>query len=249
MKTKYPAHIAVSEILKATSSAAVPGVTTLQLNEMGEALIKEFGVKSYNKGYKPKWASSPYPAAMCISVNNQIAHGVPGDYALQEGDLVSLDLGIIDSKGQCGDAALTVGVGEIANKHQKLLKWAKRILEEAIDEVGPNVSTQVITDAIWTASKRYGYTVNRSLCGHAIGKKMHMEPRIYNSPEPGNVYEVLKVGQIICIEPMITEGRDDIGVVGVDGWSKYTTDGKFSAFFEHMVEVTEKGYNVLTTHI
>lgn len=238
----------LSQILKEMAETAKVGVTTMELNNIAEKRIEQWGYSSYNKGYKPDWAPTPFPCVSCISVNDEMAHGIPSDYKLQEGDMVNIDLGIMDGNGDCADAALSFGIGEISNRNRHLLKYAKRILYEAIDQVRDGVNTYEITQAIVQACARYNFRAQKRFAGHTIGKKMHMPPRIYNTEEPQNAYDVLHEGQIICIEPVVTESRDNLGY-STDGWAFKTNDGKPSAYFEHMVRVTKDGAEVLTTHI
>ena len=240
----------VSEILKAMAAMAKPGVTTLEINDMAEQMIRDYKVVACNKGYQPTWAKIPFPTATTININFIIAHGIPTEYKLMEGDVVSLDLGI-KKDGQCADAALTVGVGEISNKARHLLKYAKRIMDDGIEAMGPGVSTRKIAEVISQSTARYGYKVNRRFAGHTIGTEMHMKPNIFNSVEKVHEgkYADLVPGQIVCIEPMITLGSDDLGIVTSNSWETITNDARISVFFEHMVLITETGHEVLTNHI
>lgn len=240
---------AVSLILKSMAEAVSPGVKTKEIDAIAEKKIKELGVTSYNKGYKPSWSNSPYPAVSCICVNSVIAHGIPDNYVLKEGDIVSLDLGVTDKNGNCGDAALTVPVGKVDNRKARLLYYAHKTLYEAISKIKAGVSTKVIAETIQTFSDRRGYKVNRRFGGHTIGKEMHMEPKIFNTVEEDHKWSILKEDQIICIEPMLTPGRDNMGITQPDGWAFVTSDNQPSAFFEHMIKVTKNGYEILTNHI
>lgn len=242
------AYEIISIVLREMAELAKPGVKTIDLDAYAEKRIKGLGAESTNKGYKPEFAKTKWEYVSCINVNSIIAHGRPGDYALQSGDIVSLDLGIRKGK-ECADAALTVGVGEISNKRERLLYYAKQTVYEAIKYMTPGRSTEDLARIIETHALSRGYLVNRRFAGHRIANEMHMKPNIYNSQEPGHVYDTLKAGNIYCIEPMITNGKDNIGLpIDPDGWTFITADGKDSAFFEHMVEVTENGPKILTTH-
>jgi len=242
------AHEIISIILKEMAAMAKPGVKTIDIDKMAEGRIKELGAKSYDKGYKPAFAKTKWEWVSCINVNSIIAHGRPGDYALQEGDIVSFDLGIKKGK-KCADAALSVGVGEISNARSRLLYYAKQVVYEAIKYMVPGAKTEDIARVIEYHALSRGYLVNRRFAGHRIGEEMHMKPNIYNTQEPSHQYAVLKVGEVYCIEPMITNGKDNLGMfIDPDGWTCVTGDGKDSAFFEHMVEITEAGPKILTTH-
>lgn len=227
---------------------AKPGVKTIDIDAMADKRIKELGAESYNKDYLPHFAKTRWEHVSCINVNSIIAHGRPGDYALQNGDIVSFDLGITKD-GKCADAALTVGVGELENKKSRLLYYAKQVLYEAIKYMTPGRSTKDLANIIEYHALSRGYLVNRRFAGHRIDTEMHMKPNIYNSIEPNHKWSELKLGEVYCIEPMLTYGKDNMGLMAdPDGWTYITADGKDSAFFEHMVEITEKGPKILTTH-
>lgn len=238
----------ISIILKEMAAMAKPGVKTIDIDKMAAGRITELGAKSYNLGYKPEFAKTPWEWVSCININSIIAHGRPAAYALQEGDIVSFDLSI-KVGGKCADAALTVGVGEISNARQRLLYYAKQTVYEAIKYMVAGAKTEDLARIIEYHALSRGYLVNRRFGGHRIGEEMHMDPNIYNTQEPSHKYGVLKVGEVYCIEPMITNGKDNLGMfIDPDGWTCVTGDGKDSAFFEHMVEITENGPKILTTH-
>lgn len=230
------------------AAMATPGTKTLDVDAHAEKRIKELGAESVNKGYKHQTAKQPWPTATCININNTIAHGYPNEYLLQEGDIVSFDLGIrLD--GQCADAALTVGVGKISNQRERLLYYAKQTVYEAIKYMVAGAQTEDLARIIETHALSRGFLVNRRFAGHRIGEQMHMKPNIYNSQEKTHTYGTLKVGEVYCVEPMLTAGKDNFGMlIDPAGWCYVTTDGKDSAFFEHMVEITENGPKILTTH-
>lgn len=242
------AYEIISVVLKDMAAMAKPGVKTIDIDKMAEARIKELGAKSYNKGYKAHFAKTPWEYVSCINVNSIIAHGRPGDYALIEGDIVSFDLGIKKGK-ECADAALTVGVGKVDNARERLMYYAKQTVYEAIAYMTPGMKTEDLARIIEIHAISRGYLVNRRFAGHRIGAEMHMKPNIYNTQEPTHQYSKLDVGEVYCIEPMLTRGKDNMGMfIDPDGWTCITMDGKDSAFFEHMVEITAKGPKILTTH-
>jgi methionyl aminopeptidase len=242
------AYDIISIILKEMTRRAVPGVKTIDIDKHAEKMIKNLGARSVNKGYKPEFAQTPWEWVSCINVNNVIAHGKPSDYVLQDGDIVSFDLGI--KKGwECADAALSVGVGNIDRRRQRLLYNAKKVVYEAIQWMQPGARTEDIAKIIEYKALENGYLVNRRFAGHRIGREMHMKPNIYNTQEPDHVYAKLEVGQVYCVEPMITNGQDSLGLfIDSDQWTCVTADGKDSAFFEHMVLIEETGPKILTTH-
>lgn len=226
-----------------------PGVKTIDLNNHAEKMIASFGVKSYNKGYCPPGAIKPFPYAVCINTGNVIAHGFPGDEILVDGELVSYDLAIIDKEGNCADAAITVGVGEISPAKKRLLYYAYKTMMAGVEQLYPGKNTEEIARNIEQYAMARGYKINRRFCGHGIGREMHEQPKIYNTTEKTHKYAVLEEGQIVCVEPMITYGADDIGVMDSNGWICRTADGKPSAFFEVMVKITKEGPEILTKHI
>lgn len=252
----------ISDILKKLVEQVRPGLSTWELDCVAEAEIKRHGVFSYNKHYWPKGTRYPYPAVSCLNVNNMIAHGIPRKtLKLKEGDLINIDLGIIDKNGNCGDAALTVPVGEISDRDEMLLRYAKKCLKNAIGVLHDGVHIYDIAHEIERTASERDFVVNRQLGGHAIGHDMHEDPFIYQATnhyhqdkEKYLAYQKymdieLKEGQVICLEPLITF-TDPWGVVDPDsGWTFITRDGKKSAMFEHMVKITKEGAEVLTSHI
>lgn len=242
----------VSKILKRLSESCYEGVNLLQLEGMAEEMLKDLGAKSYNKGYTKYEGQKPYPAILCLNVNDEIAHTPPRDYKLKAGDLLTIDIGI-KYKGYAGDAALTVGIGELSNRDRRLLKAAKKALYIGIGEVKAGVKISRIGIAIEQFCRIYGYSVNYSTGGHDIDKKMHngmiipmfdVSKRITDpEKEP-----VLQEGQVICIEPVLSF-EDNRGFLQEDGWTIKTRDGRKAAMFEHMIEVTKEGFKVLTDHI
>lgn len=237
-----------SEILKELAEMAKPGVNLLEIESKADALCRKYHVKSFNKGYKPDWAPSPYPAITCLNVDSVIAHGVPLDYELQEGELLGIDIGVIDNDGYCGDAALTVPVGKVDNRKHRLLYYANKTIYEGIRAMQPEADTKEVASTIQQYARSRGYRINRRFAGHGIGTKMHQKPNIYNTIEDDHKWGKLKVGDVFCIEPFLTPGKDDLGGVLPNGWTYATRDAQPSAFFEHMVLITKDGPEVLTDH-
>jgi methionyl aminopeptidase len=238
----------ISAILKELATQCLPGVTGHHIADLCDVLIAKHGATSYNKGYHPKWSNTPFPSSICISPNGITAHGLPTKYALKEGDIVSLDVGI-KKDGLCGDAAITVPVGKIDNKTERLLYYAKCAVYETIKLMQPGANTRDIAAHVQSWGRQRGYTVIRTAAGHRIGEEMHMKPNIYSTVEDDeHTYATLKVGQVFCVEPILTTSRDSLGATLGDGWTKATMDGKNAAMFEHMVKITADGPVVLTDH-
>lgn len=243
----------VSSVVGLVAGKVKPGVSLIDLELEAEKLIKQFKAEPYNLGYKPTWAKYPYPAILCTSVNEVVAHGIPTPYKLQEGDTVNIDLGI-KFNGVCGDCAMTVPVGEISSKHERLLRFANRACYIGIQKIKAGVSVMDIAREVDSYVSQMGFVTNQVFSGHDIGLEMHgtglVIPFFYNS-DPKYLQHFagisLKAGQIVCIEPMITF-NDRGGFLLDNGWSLVTRDKQHSAMFEHMVLVKEDGYEVLTDH-
>jgi methionyl aminopeptidase len=214
-----------------------PGVSTLELERYVERRLGEVGAKSAFKGYRG------YPCCLCASVNEQIVHGIPSERRLKEGDILSLDLGLI-LDGYYGDAAVTVPVGQISEPLQKLLRVTEEALELAIDKTRLGNRLGDISAAVQTHAEKNHYSVVREFVGHGIGRDLHEEPQIPNFGLPGHG-PVLKAGMVLAVEPMVNSGLPDVRVLD-DHWTAVTADGGCSAHFEHMVAVTRNGPDVLT---
>ena len=243
-----PAEI-VSDILKAITEKAKVGVNLLDLENTAETLITLYGATSANKNYHPAWAKTSFPSVICLGVNDVIAHPIPYSYDLKDGDLLDVDLGIIVN-GMCGDAGLTVPIGEVSNKDRHLLKYSKGALYEGIKVVRPGIKVTEIGVAIERYAISHGFVVNRLFMGHGIGRTMHEGIQIphFDTLKKLDNISVLVEGDVICIEPMITY-KDKFGYQDKDGWTFRTRDKRKSAFQEHMLKVTSLGYEVLTSHI
>lgn len=246
----------VSDVLMELQKMTKPDVSLYMLDELAERMIIERGATPYNKGYKPDWSDKPYPNTICACVDFEICHAPPSGRFLQAGSIVTYDLGVKYKTG-CGDAAITVPVGEISKRQQRLLRYAKRALYAGIHVVRPGAKVGEIGVAIEKCVGNMGYSIIREMGGHHIGREMHEEPMIPNyadypnpdNPKRGKYYnEVLKAGKILCIEPMITPG-DGVGTINpADGWTFFCPDRQPVAMFEHMILVTEGGYEILTDH-
>lgn len=235
-KLKKSNHI-VSLILEELRKSVKPGVTTLELDQLTEKLIRKHDCIPAFKGYRN------YPACLCISVNEQIVHGIPGNRKLQNGDIVSLDLGV-KCDGFYGDAAITVPVGEVSPESQKLIDITKEALYLGIEKARAGNRLSDISHAIQTWVEKHGFSVVRDFVGHGIGKNLHEEPQIPNFGKPG-FGPRLRKGMVLALEPMVNAGGHEIKILD-DGWTAVTADGSRSAHFEHSVAVTEDGPLVLS---
>ena len=232
-------------ILREVAKAAQPGVSTADLNALGEKLIAEQGDKAAFLNYQPSGAKRPYPASICISVNDEVVHGIPNETPkiLKNGDIVSIDAGLVHD-GLITDSAITVGVGEIDDVAKRLLTTTEKSLAVGIAVVKAGINTGDIGYAIETFVKPHGFSIVEELCGHGVGYAVHEDPFVPNFGVRGRGPQ-LPVGAVIAIEPMLNEGTKRI-VQDDDGYTYRTKDGKRSAHFEHTIVVTEKGAEILT---
>ena len=231
------ANALVAEVLRELRSLAGPGVTTQDLDVVAEAKVREVGAVPAFKGYQG------YPATLCASINDAIVHGIPSTRPLAEGDIVSLDMGVV-LDGFYGDSALTVGIGSISEQAATLLRVTQEALDRAIDRtrVGGRVSD--LGDAVQRHVEANGFSVVREFVGHGIGTQLHEEPQIPNYGEPGRGPRLLE-GMVLAIEPMVSAGAPGMRVLD-DGWTAVTRDGSLSAHFEHSVAVTKEGPVILS---
>jgi len=222
-----------------------PGITTNKLEGLAQALILSSGAKCSFKGYTGPMGEKekPFPACLCVSINEQIVHGIPGDQILKQGDIVSLDLGLF-FKGFHSDMAITVGVGKIPPEAQRLIRITKKVLKLAIKKVRPGITFGDISNFIQRYSESQGFNIVRDLCGHGIGHNLHEEPQILNYGKRHSGPKI-KQGMVFCLEPMLSIGDPRIKK-SPDGFSWQTKDNSLSAHFEHAVAVTETGPKVLT---
>lgn len=227
----------VAAILEELSKKIRPGVKTIELDRLSEDLALKKGARPAFKGYRG------YPYSLCTSVNSEVVHGMPSERELKEGDIVSLDFGILND-GYYGDAAVTVPVGEITPGARKLLKITEEALYRGIAEVKAGNRIGDISAAIQGHVEAAGYSVVRDLVGHGIGKSLHEDPQVPNYGSGGRGIE-LKPGMVFAIEPMVNEGTYRVEILR-DGWTVVTADGKLSAHFEHSVAITENGPVILS---
>ena len=231
-------NMLVSRTLGMLAEYIKPGISTLELDQLAETFIRDNGGIPGFKGY------NGFPATLCTSVNEAVVHGIPSEYRLREGDIISVDCGVI-LKGYYGDSAFTFPVGEIADDVARLLDVTRESLEAGVEATVSGNRIGDISHAVQTVAERAGYTVVRELVGHGIGKKLHESPEVPNFGRRGSGPK-LERGMVLCIEPMINLGRRDTIQSG-DGWTVKTGDGKPSAHFEYAVAVDRGKADVLTT--
>jgi methionyl aminopeptidase len=227
----------VAEMHEATRRAVKPGVTTAELDRVARDVLARRGAKSNFLNYHG------FPAVICTSPNDMIVHGIPGDYRLEEGDIISIDCGAI-VEGYHGDAAFTMGVGKIDKEAERLLGVTERSLWAGIEKIREGHRLNEIGRAVQGVVEEAGFSVVREYVGHAIGTAMHEDPQVPNY-WPGSPGPALKVGHVFAVEPMVNEGGAATRLLE-DGWSVVTADGSRSAHFEHTIAVTEEGPEVLT---
>lgn len=227
----------VAGALELAAKEVRPGLTTAELDALIEEFIRSHDAIPAFKNYHG------FPASACISVDDEVVHGIPGKRELREGEIVSVDVGSI-VKEFYGDSARTIAVGEISPEKQRLMDVTKKALEAGIDKARKDNKLGEVSAAVQKVAEAAGYGVVRQLVGHGIGRKMHEEPQVPNfgSPTEG---PVLKVGMVIAIEPMVNMGTYDVKTLP-DGWTVVTADGQPSAHFEHTVAITEDGPRVLS---
>ena len=226
----------VHKVLQRVSSEVAPGVALRELDAVAESTTKSLGGKPAFKGYHG------YPASICLSVNDEVVHGIPGERKLQEGDILSVDFGVV-LDGYYGDAACTLPVGQVNEASRRLMEVTRESLLKGIDraQVGERVSD--VSHAVQTWAEGHGFSVVRDYVGHGIGRALHEEPQVPNFGTPG-LGPKLRAGMVLAIEPMVNEGGPDV-TVDPDGWTVRTRDGKRSAHFEYSVALTESGPRVL----
>ncbi len=224
-------------ILSEIERMIAPGVTSLEIDQKVEEMIRSFNVKASFKGYQG------FPASVCANINDEVVHGIPNDRKLKEGDIITIDCGVL-YKGFHSDSAIQVGVGKISEKTEKFLNTAQKALDKAIKTAKPGIRVGEISGVIEDTITKAGYSVVRDLTGHGIGKNIHEDPPITNfrDRDPG---PMLQPGMTIAIEPIINMGSNEV-VLGKDGWTYTTKDGSLSTQVEHTIAIIEKGSEILT---
>ena len=233
----------VTEVLLQIKNYLKPGVQTSCLDKLAEGLIYKMGALPAFKGYVGKLNSTPYPASICVSINEEVVHGIPGKKTVKEGDLVSVDVGV-KYRGYYGDAARSFIVGDAGKITRRLFDATLDALNKSIDKcvIGNRLSD--ISHTIETRAQKDNFSVVRVFVGHGIGKRMHEDPQILNYGPPGQG-PPLKKGMVLAIEPMLNAGTSDVEVQP-DNWTVVTADRKLSCHFEDTVAITSDGPLILT---
>lgn len=227
----------VAKILAELGRMIIPGVQTKELDEYAELRVKEMNAIPAFKGYRG------YPASLCTSINEEIVHGIPSSRRLRDGDIISLDFGVL-YEGYYGDAAVTYPVGEITPKAKKLIKAAEETFYKGMEQMKPGKRISDISFAIQSHVESQGFSVIRAFVGHGIGLSLHEEPQVPNFGPPGRGPK-LKSGMVLAIEPMIAMGDWDVEILD-DNWTAITRDRSLSAHYEHTVAITQKGPEILS---
>lgn len=231
-------NLLVSKTLAEMAALIAPGITTLELDRVAETFIRDNGAQPAFKGY------NGFPNTLCTSVNDEIVHGIPSEYVLKEGDIISVDCGVL-MNGYYGDSAYTFAVGEIDDEIKRLLEYTRASLEDGVKEAVAGKRVGDISFAVQSKAESGGYSVVRELVGHGLGKRLHEAPEVPNYGKRGTGPKLEK-GVVICIEPMINMGIKETLQMR-DGWTVKTADGKPSAHFEYAVAVDKGKADVLTT--
>ncbi len=227
----------VAAVLKRLTEMVEPGITTLDLDQEAERMIRGAGAYPTFKGY------NGFPRSICASINDEVVHGIPSKRKLRQGDIVSIDCGAT-YMGYVGDAAITVPVGNVSEPVKRLLEATQSSLYRAIEKCRIGNRLGDVCNAVQAYVEPLGFSVVKNYCGHGVGRAMHEEPQVPNYGKPGTG-PVLREGLVIAIEPMINLGHEDVKVLS-DGWTVITMDGRPSAHFEHTVAITQEGPQILT---
>jgi methionyl aminopeptidase len=237
----------VAEVLLKLKDSAVPQISTAELNRIAEDMTRQFGATALFKGVKNPYGKRVFPAAVCVSRNEQVVHGMPSEKVrLQEGDILSIDFGV-KLDGYCADAAVTLAIGKVSNDEQRLIDVTKQMLDIAIQHSRAGVKWSSIAGMMQKCAESAGFSVVTEFVGHGIGIEMHEEPKVPNfvSDELLKNDILLQKGMILAVEPMVNAGTSDVVTLN-DGWTVVTRDGKPSAHFEHTIAIAENGCEVLT---
>lgn len=236
----------VSDVHRLLGPMVKPGIRVSELDAMAEDFIRANGARPAFKGYQSGSSSIPdFPATLCVSIDDEVVHGIPTDRVLEEGQIVSIDVGT-EKNGFFGDGAMTLAVGNISPEKQRLLTVTKEALFRGIDRAVPGGRLHDISAAIQHHVEENGFAVVRDLVGHGIGKKLHEDPPVPNFGREGSG-PVLEAGMTLAIEPMVNYGSFKVRIAS-NGWTVFTRDGSPSAHFEHTVHISKDGPETLTNH-
>ena len=232
----------VAEVLERMRERVAPGVTTAELDRLAEEVIRQHDAVPSFLGYPPG-SAHPFPASICSSINEELVHGIPGPRALQEGDIISIDVGCI-LDGYHGDAALTLPVGKISREAHRLLEITEQALYVGIAAATEGRRVGDVSAAIQSYVESHGYNVVREYTGHGIGRDMHEDPQVPNHGQPG-MGEWLRKGMTVALEPMVLAGGSCVRTLG-NHWTVVSCDGALTAHFEHTIAVTDGEAKILT---
>ncbi|MHC4557660.1 MAG: type I methionyl aminopeptidase [Planctomycetota bacterium] len=237
----------VADVLLKLKEIAEPGVTTARLDNVALEMAADAGVEVLFKGVRTPMSKIPFPGAICVSINEQVVHGIPSeDTKLKNGDILSIDFGVrLD--GYCADAAVTIAIGEISKDRRRLMDVTKHVLDIAIEKSAPSVRWNQVAAEMQKYAESAGFSVVKDFVGHGIGRKMHEEPRVPNFVSDDLLENdiALAKGMVLAVEPMINAGSSAVRTLK-NGWTVVTRDGKCSAHFEHTIAIVENGCQVLT---
>lgn len=237
----------VQKVLGRCQELARPGTTSAELNAEAERIIAQAGGEALFKGVRAPKARFPFPGAICASVNEEVVHGLPTERGLKAGDIISVDCGV-RLKGYCGDAAVTIAIGELSSEIRRLLAVTLRMLEMATQEIRPGRRWSEVAKQMQKHAEKNGFSVVREFVGHGIGQEMHEEPKVpnyFDRHQAKHDFE-LRPGMLLAVEPMVNMGSADVEYKDGDCWTVVTRDGNWAAHFEHTIAVTEAGCDVLT---
>ncbi len=237
----------VANVLSKLQEFSKPRVTTGYLNGIALQITAQAGAEVLFKGVRSPYGANPFPGAVCTSVNEQVVHGIPSEsVVLKDGDILSIDFGV-RLAGYCGDAAITICIGEVPQHKRRLVEVTRRALEIAIEKASDGTKWSTIAAEMQNHVESAGFSIVKEFVGHGIGTRMHEEPKVPNfvSEELLANDIVLTEGMVLAVEPMVNAGTADVQTLK-DGWTVVTKDGKCSAHFEHTIAITKKGCEVLT---
>lgn len=235
----------LARVLNAVAAAAVPGVSTEALDDLAEKLIRDGGDTPAFLGYTPEGAERPYPATLCVSVNDEVVHGIPNEFprTLRQGDIVGLDLGLTHNE-LIVDAAVTVGVGEVSEESRRLMRATSEALAKGIEAARLGGHVGDISHAIQQVIERAGFTVVKMLGGHGVGELVHEEPFIPNFGREGEGEELVE-GMVLALEPIATAGKGAV-LLAPDGYTYRTKDGSRASHHEHTILLEKNGARIIT---
>ncbi len=237
----------VHAVLRTMRELAKPGIRTGELGAVAEEIIAAGGGEALFKGVRAPETKFPFPAAICVSVNEEVVHGIPGDRILQEGDIVGIDCGV-RRKGYCGDAATTIPIGAVSEEARRLVDVTAEALDIALAEMRPGRMWSEVAGRLQGHVESAGFSIVRQFVGHGIGQQMHEDPKVPNYADRAQRKSDFRLepGLVLAVEPMVNGGTPNVRAGDWTGWPQVTGDGRWSAHFEHTVAITAGGIDILT---